>query len=108
MHSKFITFSLSLVATSLAAPTPQMDPGMSMGAEPKAAAPKGMGLQDLTSLPTGLVSGGIGLLTRVMPTLTLSKTVKVEPVSEKPGVVREQLHFGPLTLKTAQVRRLLS
>jgi hypothetical protein len=38
-----------------------------------------------------------------MKPIPLFKTVKLKPVSPRPDVVREQLFYGPLTLKTVQV-----
>src|ERR1700710_729952 len=46
----------------------------------------------------------MGAMVKMMPPLTLSKTVKAQPISKKQGVIREQLYYGPLMLKPVSVK----
>jgi hypothetical protein len=79
MLSKLSFASLCLSATVLAAPAPQLD------------------------MTAQMASGKLESTVKMMPVLALSKTVSMVPVSKKEGVTREQLYFGPLTLKSVAV-----
>jgi hypothetical protein len=80
---------LCLIAAVLAAPSPQM----------------GAGLGNLLggSNLSGLMGKATGAFSKMAP-LPLYKTVTAQPESKRPGVIREQLYYGPLILKPAAVR----
>jgi len=79
MLSKYSLVLFCLSATVLAAPAPQID---------------------MAALKA---SGKLEPMVKMMPVLALSKTVSMVPISKKEGVTREQLYFGPLTLKSVAV-----
>jgi hypothetical protein len=88
-----------LATAIVAAPTPQMG-DHSHGSNPNGAeTPKGIGGAGMLAM--------MGPMSRMLPRLALYKTVAPKPVSQKSGVIREQLYYGPLTLKSVQVSLII-
>ena len=91
MNIMLSLISLCLLSTTLAVPSPQA------GHDHSAKAPPGANILDM-------LWGG---LARLIPPLPLYKITNAEkPEFAVPGIVREQLYYGPLVLQPAAVRPL--
>jgi hypothetical protein len=87
---------VSYLATAVvAAPTPQIGDHSHGTNSNGVGTPKGLGASGMLAL--------MGPMSRMLPRLALNRTITPNPVSKKSGVIREQLYYGPLTLKSVQV-----
>jgi hypothetical protein len=104
---KLNLISLYLATSVWAAPFPQMG---GHDHDNEAGPAKGLGDLDLSGILGSAKLGGMDLsgplgtaMAKVMAPLPLHKKTISQPVSKKPGVIREQLYYGPLALKTVVV-----
>jgi hypothetical protein len=92
---KFTLIVPCLATAIIAAPAPQMGDHSHGGNANSADPAKGLGGTGMLAL--------MGSMSKMLPRLALYRTVTPKPVSQRSGVIREQLYYGPLTLKSVQV-----